>query len=81
MFNPLLPDLKEIKDQDIENKIAELSKKYSIAARSGNGSLCQQISITLEQYKDEMRRRLLEKSTKITVNNQDQDLDNLININ
>lgn len=81
MFNPLIPDLKNVKDQDLEIKINDLTKKYFIAARSGNGDLCNQIALTIEQYKDEQRRRIFEKSTKVQVNKEDRDLDNLINVN
>lgn len=79
MFNPLLPDLSSIKDQDLENTISELTRKYYIAARSGNGGLCSQISVTLEQYKDEQRRRMIEKS-KVSVRKEDKDLDDLIKV-
>lgn len=80
MFNPLLGNLTEIKEQDLEIKITELGKKYSIAARMGDGGLCNQILVTLEQYKAEHRARLQEKS-KISMRNQDKDLDDLINVN
>lgn len=79
MFNPLLPDLKALKDQDLEVKISDLINKYHIAARSGNGYLCDQISVTLEQYRDEQKQRLLEKQ-QVSVKNQNKDLDSLINI-
>ena len=74
MFNPLLPDLTLIKDQDLENTISDLTRKYYIAARSGNGMLSSQISVTLEQYKDEQRRRMMEKS-RVSARNQDKDQD------
>lgn len=79
LYNPLLPDLTTIKDQDLENTISDLSRKYHISARYGNGGLCAQIAVTLEQYRDEQRRRLLEKS-RISVKNQDKDIDDLINV-
>lgn len=79
MFHPLLPDLSSLKDSDLEIKISELSKKYHIAARSGNGSLCSQIIIALEEYKSELQRRLLEQS-KVVMKNQNKDLDDLINV-
>ena len=79
MFNPLLPDLTLIKDQDLENTISDLTRKYYIAARSGNGMLSSQISVTLEQYKDEQRRRMMEKS-RVSARNQDKDLDDLIKV-
>jgi len=80
MFHPLLGNLTEIKEQDLEVKIAELSRKYSIAARMGDGGLCNQILLALEQYKAEQQTRLQEKS-KINMKNQDKDLDDLINVN
>ena len=64
MFNPLLPDLTKIKNEDIENKINELMKKYFIAARSGQGVVCSQISNILEAYKEEQRRRFSETNKK-----------------
>ena len=79
MFHPLLPNLTELKDVDVESKITELSKKYSIAARFGDGNLCSQIALALEEYKTELQRRYLAKST-IAMKNQDKDLDDLINV-
>jgi hypothetical protein len=80
MFHPLLPNIAEIKDLDLENKITELGRKYTFAARSGNGSLCSQILLVLEEYKAEQQRRLMERS-KVSIKNQDKDLDDLINVN
>lgn len=80
MFHPLLQNVSELKDLDIENKINELTRKYSVAARSGNGGLCSQILLVLEDFKAEQRRRLSERS-KVSVRNQDKDLDDLINVN
>lgn len=79
MFHPLLPDLSTLKDADVEAKIADLNKKYHIAARSGNGALCSQIIIALEEYKTELQKRLLNQS-KVAMKNQNKDLDDLINV-
>lgn len=81
MFHPLISDLESLKDTEIEQKINDLSQKYSIAARYGNGGVCDQILLVLESYKMEMQRRHREKINKVTVKNQEKDLDNLININ
>ena len=78
MFNPLLPDLSKIKNEDIDNKINELMQKYMIAARSGQGTVCSQISIILEAYKEEQRRRRIE-SNKI-LEKQNKNFDDFINI-
>ena len=77
MFNPLLPDLSKVKNEDLELKINELMKKYFIAARSGQGVVCNQISVILEAYKEEQRRRYLETNKKVI---QDKNLDDFINI-
>jgi hypothetical protein len=77
MFNPLLPDLTAIKNEDIDNKITELMQKYFIAAQSGQGGVCNQISVILDAYKDEQRRRHAQSSQKIL--NQNRHLDDYIN--
>lgn len=77
MFNPLLPDLSKVKNEDLELKINELMKKYFIAARSGQGVVCNQISVILEAYKEEQRRRYLETNKKVI---QDKNLDDFINV-
>jgi hypothetical protein len=78
MFNPLLPDISKLKNEDLENKITELMKKYLIAAKSGQGMVCDQISIILETYKDEQRRRYAETNKKLI--NQNKNLDDFINV-
>ena len=78
MFNPLLPDLSKIKTEDLELKITELMKKFTIAARSGQGGVCQQISVVLESYKDEQKRRYIEANKKLA--NQNKSFDDIINV-
>lgn len=79
MFHPLLPDLTQLKDIDIENKISDLNKKYAIVARTGNGALCNQLIMAIDGYKAEQQRRMFAKST-VQMKNQDKDLDSLINV-
>lgn len=78
MFNPLLQDLSKIKNEDLELKITELMKKYMIAAKSGQGGVCQQISIIIEAYKDEQKKRYAESSKKLATQNKD--FDDYINV-
>jgi fructose-1,6-bisphosphatase/sedoheptulose 1,7-bisphosphatase-like protein len=80
MYNPLLGDVTKIKDADLEAKILDLSKKYSISARMGHGGVCEQIISALAMYKDEMYRRQVESTQKI-IKKQDNDFDDLINVN
>ena len=80
MYHPLLDDPKNVKDQDLENKILDLGRKYHIAARSGQGGVCQQIIVILEMYKDEQRRRQIESANTL-IKKQNKALDDLINVN
>ncbi len=79
MYNPLMEDLSKLKDSEIESKIVELGKKYTIASRTGMGAVMPQILIALEAYRVEMAKRsqraLDETSKKING-----DLDGLINV-
>jgi hypothetical protein len=80
MFNPLLEDLTKVKDVDLENRVNELSRKYSIAARTGMNDVLPQIIIALTAYKQELSRRQLESLQKATKNS-NKDLDGLIKVN
>lgn len=73
MFNPLLPDLTTIKNEDLDNKITELMKKYFIAARGGMGGVCNQLNTILEAYKNEQHRRHLQSGQKLISQNKQLD--------
>lgn len=78
MYNPLVQDLSKLKTDDIDLKITELLKKYTIAARLGQGGVCEQISVLLDHYKSEQNRRYTEAQKKLQEKNKD--LDEYINI-
>lgn len=78
MYNPLVQDLSKLKTDDIDLKITELLKKYTIAARLGQGGVCEQISVLLDHYKSEQNRRYVEAQKKLQEKNKD--LDEYINI-
>jgi hypothetical protein len=50
MEHPLIHNLEDLSTEDLLNKISELHKKLAIAARSGNGYMCDQIRMALESY-------------------------------
>ena len=79
MFNPLLEDLTLLKDADLESRMVDLNKKYSIALRTGNGMLAQQVAIVIEAIREETLRRQRE-ATKKLLQKQNKDLDDLINV-
>jgi hypothetical protein len=76
MFHPLEGDLTQLKDNEVEEKLFELNKKYYQAYRLGNQDLLTQVAIFVNIYKDELNRR-----NSIRLNGQlNGDLDQLINV-
>lgn len=79
MFNPLLPDLSTLKNEDVDNKITELMQKYLLASRFGQSGVMQQIAVILDAYKNEQMIRQQNASKKL-MQNRNQDLDSFINV-
>ncbi len=76
MLHPLIGDLSEFKDQEIENKLIELNKKYYAAARMGSKDLLTQLSTVITIYREELGKRHTQK-----LKDADNDLGQLINVN
>ena len=76
MFHPFQEDPKELNDTQLQERISELSKKYTQAARLGKGELLTQLQTFVTIYRDEITRRAI--SAKYEQN--DTDLDQLINV-
>lgn len=79
MFHPLALDPRKLKDQDLDDKIQELSKKFHLASRMGQGGVCTQILSVLDMYKAESQRRHQENMQSL-IKKQNRDLDDLINV-
>ena len=77
MFHPFQEDPKELTDTEITNKISELGRKYSQAAKLGNNQLLTQLQTFVTIYRDELRRRAMQP---VKTNDEDKDLDQLINV-
>jgi hypothetical protein len=76
MFNPLVDNLNHLKDNEVEEKLLELSKKYFAAQRLGKPEMLTQIANFVTMYKQEMSKRNASKlKTQL-----DGDLDQLINV-
>jgi hypothetical protein len=80
MFHPLLENITKIKDQELENKIMDLTNKYHIAMRLGQGGVAQQIVITLEAYRSEQEHRRADSMKEIQARQKKQGLDDLVNV-
>ena len=77
MEHPLIGSLDELTLEELGAKINELGKKLSIAARTGNGHLCNQIRMAMENYQNMYQTRLQESYRKAQDNN---NFDDKINI-
>lgn len=68
MEHPLIGDLSKLTEAELTEKIADLNQKLSIAARAGNGHLCDQIRMVIESYRTRYNA-LLEEARKNNSNN------------
>ena len=73
-MHPLLPDLAELKEQEIHSKINDLTKKYFLSRNPDVQRQIAQILDTLRYELSERNRRLWEEQMK------DKSLDNLIKV-
>jgi hypothetical protein len=56
--HPLVGSLKELSNDEISAKIAELNKKLGFALRTGNAELCHQLRLALTNFTSEQQNRL-----------------------
>lgn len=78
-MHPLINSLEDLTDSQLEQKIAELQRKYF---SSNNADVQNQIAMALDTYKEEARLRRQAQYQKTVQNSQgsEKDLDNLINV-
>ena len=58
MEHPLIPNLDDLTDQQLLDKITELNKKLGIALRTGNAYLCNQLRMAIESYQNKYQERM-----------------------
>jgi hypothetical protein len=58
MEHPLIPSLDGATPEELLEKITELNKKLSMAMRSGNGYLCNQLRMAIESYQNKYQEKL-----------------------
>lgn len=64
MEHPLLGNLDHLTEDELSNKINELSSKLTIAMQAGNGHLCNQIRMAMESYQNKYREKLQDSYKK-----------------
>ena len=72
MEHPLIGSLDDLTIEELGSRISDLNQKLSIAARFGNGHLCNQIRMALVSYNTKYQEKLKSGQTK--------DFDDKINI-
>jgi hypothetical protein len=75
-INPLMDNISDLKDTELENKIQELSKKYWVAQ---NPNVKMQIANFLSIYQEELKTRRA-KGWDQQYQKRNKDLDNLIQV-
>jgi hypothetical protein len=58
MEHPLISNLDTLTEQELLDKVNELHKKLGIAARIGNGYLCDQLRMAIESYQSKYQDRI-----------------------
>ncbi len=64
MEHPLIGNLDTLTVEDLSKKITDLNNKLNIAARTGNGHLCNQIRMAVESYQNKYQDKVQETYRK-----------------
>ena len=67
MEHPLIGDLSNLTMDELGEKIADLNRKLSMAMRTGNGHLCNQIRMAIESHNAKYQEKLQESYKKSDV--------------
>ncbi len=76
-MHPLIGDLSQLKDSEVDSKINDLTRKYFA---TNSFELKQQIAMALDTYKAELAKRQQNAYEKM-MNTRNKDLDKLIKVN
>jgi len=75
MIHPFSEDTTALSEQELNDKIKDLSSKYFAAQRLGNNELLTQIQTFITLYRQELQMRSMKNKVS-----DDKDLDSLINV-
>lgn len=69
-------NINDFTDQQLDEKIQELTSKFYVSARLGNQYLQHQIALAIDMHREEQQRRQIER-----MKNNDDDVGQLIRVN
>ena len=83
MYNPLVNDPSDLSDDELQEKISQLTKRLTTASRFPDQSLVQQIHVLLSMYNEEQQKRYRKQLQQQQQKDKDsgEDLGELINVN
>jgi hypothetical protein len=58
MEHPLIGNLDELTVDELGKKVSDLNQKLTIAMRSGNGHLCNQLRMVIESYQNKYQEKV-----------------------
>lgn len=58
MEHPLIGNLDTLTEQELLDMVNQLNRKLSIAYRTGNGHLCNQLRMAIESYQGKYQERI-----------------------
>jgi hypothetical protein len=64
MEHPLIGDINNLTIDELSARVTELSNKLNMAARTGNGHLCDQIRMALETFRNKYQEKLQDSYKK-----------------
>ena len=68
MEHPLIGNLNDLTLEELSARVADLNQKLSMAMRTGNGHLCNQIRMAIESYQVKYQEKLQESYKKSDAN-------------
>ena len=77
MEHPLIGDISQLSLEDLSTKLSELNRKLTIAQRTGNGHLCNQLRMAIESFQSRYQVKLKETQKNGSA---DVNFDHMINI-
>ena len=64
MEHPLIGSLNDLTLDELSTRVSDLNSKLSMAMRTGNGHLCNQIRMAIESYQTKYQEKLQESYKK-----------------
>ena len=60
MEHPLIGNIDHLTEDELSEKINDLSRKLNMAIRSGNGHMCNQLRMAIESFQSKYQQKLQE---------------------